>query len=51
LGLIKPYYFIIQEHMTSGAYANEVLSRFMCKSFIGQFIEERQVLTHFSYRV
>ena len=29
----------------------EVLSSFLCKIFIGQFFEERQVLTHFSYRV
>ena len=28
-----------------------VLSSFLCKIFIGQFFEERQVLTHFSYRV
>ena len=28
-----------------------ILSRFLCKSFIGQFFEERQVFTHFSYRV
>ena len=27
-----------------------VLSSFLCKIFIGQFFEERQVLTHFSYR-
>jgi len=30
---------------------DKVLSRFLCKSFIGQFFEERQVLTHFSHRV
>ena len=29
----------------------EVLSIFLCKMFIGQFFEERQILTHFSYRV
>jgi hypothetical protein len=29
----------------------EVVSSFLCKIFIGQFFEERQVLTHFSYRV
>jgi len=28
-----------------------VVSSFLCKIFIGQFFEERQVLTHFSYRV
>jgi hypothetical protein len=28
-----------------------VLSIFLCKIFIGQFFEERQVLAHFSYRV
>ena len=28
----------------------EVVSSFLCKIFIGQFFEERQVLTHFSYR-
>jgi hypothetical protein len=28
-----------------------VLSSFLCKIFIGQFFEERQVLTHFSYGV
>ena len=28
-----------------------VLSSFLCKMFIGQFFKERQVLTHFSYRV
>jgi len=28
-----------------------VLSSFLCEIFIGQFFEERQVLTHFSYGV
>ncbi len=28
-----------------------VLSSFLCKIFIGQFFKERQVVTHFSYRV
>jgi len=28
-----------------------VLSSFLCKFFIFQFFEERQILTHFSYRV
>jgi len=28
-----------------------VLSNFLCKIFLSQFFEERQVLTHFSYRV
>jgi hypothetical protein len=28
-----------------------VLSSFLCKFFIGQFFEERQVLMHFPYRV
>jgi hypothetical protein len=32
------------------AVAVEVVSSFLCKIFIGQFFEERQVLTHFSYR-
>ncbi|MBN1381133.1 MAG: hypothetical protein JXA41_05620, partial [Deltaproteobacteria bacterium] len=26
-----------------------VLSRFLCKMFIGKFFKERQILTHFSY--
>ena len=26
------------------------VSSFLCKIFIGQFFEERQILTHFSYR-
>jgi len=29
----------------------QVLSNFLCKIFLSQFFEERQVLTHFSYRV
>jgi len=29
----------------------EVLSIFLCKIFIGQFFEERQIFTHFTYRV
>ncbi len=29
----------------------KVLSIFLCEIFIGQFFEERQILTHFSYRV
>ena len=28
-----------------------VLSSFLCKIFMSQFLEERQVLTHFSYGV
>ena len=28
-----------------------VVSSFLCKIFIGQFFEERQVLAHFSYGV
>ena len=32
------------------AIPREVVSSFLCKIFIGQFFEERQVLTHFSYR-
>jgi len=28
-----------------------VLSTFMCKFIVGQFFEEWQVITHFSYRV
>ena len=31
--------------------ATGVLSTLLCKMFIGQFFEERQVLAHFSYRV
>ena len=30
---------------------SQVVSTFLCKIFIGQFFEERQALTHFSYRV
>ena len=37
------YYFL------SGAKSKAV-SSFLCKIFIGQFFEERQILTHFSYR-
>jgi len=29
---------------------SEAVSSFLCKIFIGQFFEERQILTHFSYR-
>ncbi len=33
------------------SYLKEVLSTFLCKIFMSQFFEERQVLTHFSYGV
>lgn len=29
----------------------EVVSSFLCKIFLCQFFKERQILTHFSYRV
>ncbi len=39
------------EALRSRILNTEVLSSFLCKIFIGQFFEERQVLTHFSYGV
>lgn len=32
------------------AVDDAAVSSFLCKIFIGQFFEERQILTHFSYR-
>ena len=39
---------IIDDHAANKK--KKVVSSFLCKIFIGQFFEERQVLTHFSYR-
>ena len=40
-----------QKKRSTNEEISRVLSSFLCKIFIGQFFEERQVLTHFSYRV
>ena len=34
----------------AGPWLERAVSSFLCKIFIGQFFEERQILTHFSYR-
>jgi hypothetical protein len=44
-------YRIINEPLQEDMLKTLVLSRFLCKFFIGQFFEERQVFTHFSYGV
>ncbi|MHB8909282.1 MAG: hypothetical protein ACYDAA_10440 [Syntrophales bacterium] len=42
---------LVLSEMLRREVSHGVLSIFLCKIFIGQFFEERQVLPHFSYRV
>ena len=43
---------LIDRYSENGFHREKLVqSSILCKIFIGQFIEERQVLTHFSYRV